>query len=48
MVLLDLTKTQTFDIYELTEIVVVRKDKQLAFAAFQVVTQSFEYFNNGQ
>ena len=45
---LDLMKAQVLYIHESTEVVMVRKDKDLIFAAFQVVAPSFKSFNNGQ
>ncbi len=42
----DLTRAQTFRIYKLMEIIMVSKDKDLVFAAFQVVVPSFKDFNN--
>ena len=44
----DLTKAQAFHIYELTEVIMVNKDKDLVFAAFQVVVPSLKSFNNSQ
>ena len=44
--LANLTKTQAFSIYELTEVVIVSKDKDLVFAALQVVTPSLKSLNN--
>ena len=43
----DLLEAQTLCIHEITEVIVVRKDKNLMLTAFQVVAPSFEYFNNG-
>ena len=43
----DLSGAQALCIHETTEIIVIRKDKNLMFAAFQVMALSFEYFNNG-
>ena len=37
-----------FDIYELTEVVVVHKDKKLIFVTLQIVAPSFKSFNNSQ
>ncbi len=45
----DLTKVQVFRIHESTEvIIIVSKDKNLVFAAFQVVVPSLKGFNNSQ
>ncbi len=44
----DLTKAQTFCIYESTEVIIVRKDENLIFAALQVVMPSLKSFNNSQ
>ncbi len=44
--LTNLTKAQTFHIYELTEVIIVSKDKHLVFAAFQVVASSLKSLNN--
>lgn len=46
--LLDLTRAQTFCIYELTEVVVVSEYKDFIFAAFQGMAPSFKGFNNSQ
>ena len=43
----DLVRAQAFCIHELTKIIIVSKDKDLVFAAFQVVAPSFESLNNG-
>ncbi len=43
-----LTRAQAFHIHELTEVIMVSKDEDLVFAAFQVVAPSFEGFNNSQ
>lgn len=45
---MDLTKTQKFHIHESMEVVMVSKNKELVFAAFQVVALSLKGFNNGQ
>lgn len=42
----NLTKTQTFCMYELAEVIMVSKDKDFIFIAFQVVTPSLENLNN--
>ena len=44
----DLSRAQVLYIHKLTEVVMVCKDKDLVFAAFQVVAPSFKDFNNGQ
>ena len=44
---MDFLGAQTFCIHETTEIIVVCKDKNFMFAAFQVVVPSLECFNNG-
>lgn len=44
--LADLTKTQTFCIHELGEVIMVNKVKNLIFVGFQVITPSFESLNN--
>ncbi len=44
----DLTKAQAFRIDELTEVIMVSKDEDLVFAAFQVVAPSLKSFNNSQ
>lgn len=43
----DLTKTETFCIYELVKVIIVSKDKDLVFAAIQIVAPSFESLNDG-
>ena len=43
----DLSRAQALCIYERTEVIVIRKDENLIFAAFQIVAPSFEYLNNG-
>ena len=45
--LADLTKAQTFCIHKSTKVVVVNKDKNFIFVAFQVVTPSLESLNDG-
>lgn len=42
----DLTKAQVLHIYELTEVVMACKNKDLIFAAFKIVTPSLEGFND--
>ncbi len=42
----DLTRAQTFCIHESTEVVVVSEDKDLIFAAFQVMVSSLKSFKN--
>ncbi len=44
----DLKKAQAFCIYELTEVIIVSKDKDLVFAAFKVVAPSLKGFNDSQ
>lgn len=47
--LLDLTnlaKAQVFCIYILTKVIIVGKNKDFVFAAFQIVALSFKGFNN--
>ncbi len=41
-------RAQAFGIDELTEVIMVSKDKDLVFAAFQVVAPSLKGFNNSQ
>ena len=43
----DLKRAQAFYIYELMEVIIVNKDKNLVFAAFQVEALSLESLNNG-
>ncbi len=43
----DLMRAQAFYIYELTEVVMVSKDKDLVFAALKVVTLNLKSLNNG-
>ena len=43
----DLFGAQALYIYEMTEVIVVRKDEDLMLAAFQIVALSLECFNNG-
>ncbi len=42
----DLTRAQAFCIHKSTEIIMVSKDKDLVFVAFQVVAPNFKDFNN--
>ena len=42
----DLFGAQTLCIYEMTEVIMVRKDENLMFAAFQVVTPHLKGFDN--
>ncbi len=44
----DLTRAQAFRIHKLTEVIMVSKDNDFVFAAFQVVAPSLKSFNNGQ
>ncbi len=44
----DLTRAQGFCIQELTEVIMVSRDKNLVFAAFQVVVPSLKGFNDSQ
>ncbi len=44
----DLTRAQVFQIPESTEVIMVSKNKDLVFAAFQVVAPSLKGFNNSQ
>ncbi len=46
--LADLMRAQTFRIHESTEVIMVSKDKDFIFAAFQVVAPSLKGFNNSQ
>ena len=39
---------QALHIHELTEVIMVRKDKNLMFAAFQIVTSRLKGFDNSQ
>lgn len=41
-------KTQTLCIYKLTKVIIVSKDKNYIFAAFQIVVPSLKSFNNSQ
>lgn len=44
--LLDLTKAQTLYIYQLTGVFIINKNKDLVFAAFEIVVPGFKGFNN--
>ncbi len=44
----DLTRAQAFCIHESMEVIMVSKDKDLVFAAFQVVAPSLKGFNDSQ
>ena len=44
----DLSGAQALRIHETTEVIVVRKDKNLMFATFQVVTPRLEGFDDSQ
>ncbi len=44
----DLTRAQAFRIYESTQIIIVSKDEDLVFVAFQNVAPSLKGFNNSQ
>ena len=46
--LANLFETQTLCIYKTTEVIVVRKDKNLILATFQIVTPHLESLNNSQ
>ena len=46
--LTDLPGAQTLCIYKTTEVIMVRKDKNLMFAAFEIVTPRHESFNDTQ
>ncbi len=43
----DLTKAQALDIHKSTEVVIVSKNKDLVFVAFQVVASSLENLHDG-
>ena len=43
----DLARAQALHIYESTEVIIVSKDEDLVFAAFQVVAPSLKNLNNG-
>ena len=44
---MDLSGAQTLHIYKITEVIIVRKDKNLMLVAFHLVALSFECLNNG-
>ena len=44
----DLSGAQTLCIHEMTEVIMVRKDKNLMLVTFQIVTQRLEGLNNSQ
>ena len=44
----DLSGAQALRIHETMEVIVVRKDKNLMLAAFQIVTPRLEGFDNSQ
>ncbi len=44
----NLTRAQAFRIHELTEVIMVSRDEDLVFVAFQVVVPSLKSFNNSQ
>lgn len=46
--LLDLSKTQFFDNYKLAKIVIINKNKNPKFSAFQLVAPSLESLNYSQ
>ncbi len=46
--LADLTRAQAFRIHELAEVIVVSKDEDLVFVAFQVVAPGLKGFNDSQ
>lgn len=48
MGLADLTKTLTLYIPKLIEVIMVNKDENFVFTAFQIVVLSFKDFNDGQ
>ena len=48
MCLINLTSAQTLYIYKLSNVIMVNKNKNLVFAALQVVLSDFEWFNNSQ
>lgn len=43
----DLTKTRTFCIYKLVEVIMISKNEDLVFVGLQVVVLSLESLNNG-
>ena len=46
--LANLTKIQTLYIYKLTKVIIVSKNKDLVFIAFQIVALNLKDFNNSQ
>ena len=46
--LIDLTKAQIFCIYKSTDIIILYKNENLIFLAFQIVPPGFKNFNNRQ
>ena len=42
-----LLRAQVFYIYETIEVIIIYKDKNLIFVAFQVLVSSFKFFING-
>ncbi len=46
--LADLTKAQAFCIHKSTEVIMISKDTNLVFAAFQVMAPNIKDFNNSQ
>lgn len=42
----DLAEAETLTIYKLIEVVIVSKDKDLMFAAFQIMVSSLKDFND--
>lgn len=46
--LADLVRTQAFCIYKLTKVIIISKDEDLMFIAFQIMTPSLNDFNNSQ
>lgn len=48
LVITDLTKTQILSIYKLPKLVIINKDKNLRFAALQIVIPSLKDFNDSQ
>ncbi len=46
--LVDLTRAQAFCIHKSTEVIIISKDKDLIFAALQLVAPSLKGFNNSQ
>ncbi len=44
----NLARAQNFHIHKLVEVIIVSKDENLIFTAFQVIASSFKGFNNSQ